>query len=304
MATGFLGVFGIDVAREGTQLVWQDQLIGVDAPCSGVKMLWTASFLAMTLNAIAGSGWIRTAVTCIASGGLALVANAVRTALLFAKEAAIVSLPDWMHEGIGLCVFGGLVLLLGRICAGHPDADRRAPVPPGNRSPGPRFETGAAVGLCLLVAGVPFLTPAPPATDATPAFPGWPSAWRGQGLEPLPMTEQEQAFARTFPGKIGVFTTGRETVIVRWVGRATRKLHSSADCLRAIGFQIEAQRPGHFLAYSPDGSVCRVKERIHEKDLTGSGRTWKEISAWFWSAALGSSEGPWWAVTVIQPVNG
>jgi len=34
--------------------------------------------------------------------------------------------------------------------------------------------------------------------------------------------------------------------------------------------------------------------------LDGRGGHWTDVSAWYWSALLGSSEGPWWALTVAE----
>ena len=48
-ATQLLNLFGFDVARSGVAMSWEGRTILVDAPCSWVRMLWTASFLACAL---------------------------------------------------------------------------------------------------------------------------------------------------------------------------------------------------------------------------------------------------------------
>jgi hypothetical protein len=140
-------------------------------------------------------------------------------------------------------------------------------------------------------------------------FPGWPASFEGAPLVPRELSAREAGFARSFPGRLGVFENGDRLVILRWVTGPTRKLHSSADCLRALGYGIEPRTLfatgegaenetwGRFTARR-DGSAWEVRERIYEAD----GRTggWSDVSAWYWSAALGSSEGPWWAVTVFE----
>jgi hypothetical protein len=41
-----------------------------------------------------------------------------------------------------------------------------------------------------------------------------------------------------------------------------------------------------------------VCERIHDG---GEGR-WTDTSAWFWASQYGG--GPWWAITVVTPIEG
>ncbi|MEM7603228.1 MAG: hypothetical protein AAF357_17685, partial [Verrucomicrobiota bacterium] len=126
------------------------------------------------------------------------------------------------------------------------------------------------------------------------SFPGWPETWEGKFLEQEELTPSEEAFASRFPGKIAVFTTGPEKVIIRWVTRPTRLLHSSADCLRASGFQVETERAGTFLASDEFGQYL-VNESIYNDT-----EKWREVSPWFWAATFKQTKGPWWAVTTIR----
>lgn len=307
VAEGSLRLLGLDVMREGVALLWQDQRIEVDVPCSGVRMLWTGLFFHGVLAAerrLALRTMLWLTPLCL---GLILAANVLRTVLLFFKESGLVVLPEWTHEGIGVLVFA---VLIGGLFAIH----RRLPMrveqvvrPPES----PLLRPGMALlaGVALVAAAVPLAARTPVATESNKVV--WPTQWNGLDLVPVALTEHEKSFAETFPGEIAVFRTAEgpfsKRLILRHVERATRKLHSSADCLRAAGCLLE-EKPGEFLANgerwsvwratAPEGGRFRVRERLHE--AADPERQWTDATGWFWSAALGRSEGPWWAVTVIE----
>lgn len=156
----------------------------------------------------------------------------------------------------------------------------------------------------LVAAGVPLW---PDGKVAAPTQAGefaWPRALVAAEWREQPLAEREARFAREFPGRIGVFATpdGR-TVVVRQVLRPTRKLHPAADCLRAVGYDIEA-RPLFSAADGVEWGACeatREGERVQVRErLEGAdGRRWTDVSAWFWSATLGGAGGPWWALTEL-----
>ena len=135
---------------------------------------------------------------------------------------------------------------------------------------------------------------------STPA--DWPTHFEGDPLIPLPLTEQETVFSASFPGAIGVFQAGQgRRVILRRVNRATRRLHDSATCLKASGYELtpsstEANGWTHFNAYKDDHSLS-VRARIQS---VNGGLTWSEASAWFWHATFHPGSGPWLAVTVLD----
>lgn len=102
---------GFAVAREGSALLVDGRLVIVDAPCSGVQMVWLGYF-----TACAVALWTR----CDDRGFLArlplvgvlvLAGNIVRNSLLVAFEAAGRPLAPWAHDGLGL-------LLLALVCGG------------------------------------------------------------------------------------------------------------------------------------------------------------------------------------------
>lgn len=122
-----LGLAGADVTLEGTCFRFHGRLVAVDAPCSGVRMLWTALFLAFVLAALARASWRRTAALALLAVVAALVGNALRAALLFWPEAGIVAVPAWFHDAAGLIVFALLAAVLVRVARRFRRAARCAP---------------------------------------------------------------------------------------------------------------------------------------------------------------------------------
>ena len=144
------------------------------------------------------------------------------------------------------------------------------------------------------------------AAEAAASFPGWPAQFEGRALTALPLSELEQRFQQNFPGRVGRFSDGRREVILRWVAEGSRKLHSASDCFKANGHGVTpqpihvaaGQRWSGFIA-AKAGRRLLVRERIHD----GAGAQWSDVSAWYWTAQLGRSTGPWWAVTVASTLE-
>lgn len=133
----------------------------------------------------------------------------------------------------------------------------------------------------------------------------WPAEFEGQPLRHLPLSTMERSFAAAFPGAIAHFQCGDRQVILRQANRATRKLHRSATCLRAAGFQtgpeaVERHGGTPWSAYraTRGGRTIRVREQIRASRDPGA--TWTDVSLWFWHASLHPDEGPWLAVTVLE----
>lgn len=134
----------------------------------------------------------------------------------------------------------------------------------------------------------------------------WPTHFRDQPLTQVPLGELEARFARRFPGAIARFTDGRQILIVRQVTRPTRQLHPAEDCFRAAGYRLERSQPmaddsgerWTCFVGEREGRRVNVCERIHDG---GTGQ-WTDTSAWFWAAQYGG--GPWWAITVVTPIEG
>lgn len=100
-----LRMAGYAVGAEGTALRWGDQIVLVDGPCSGIKMLWVGFVLAFALAAWRKLGNFR----CLAAAAITLVAvlagNVLRAAGLFFLETGIVEGPRWAHDGAGGVAF-------------------------------------------------------------------------------------------------------------------------------------------------------------------------------------------------------
>jgi hypothetical protein len=146
-----------------------------------------------------------------------------------------------------------------------------------------------------------------PATEGQ--FPGWPTHFEGRALTTLPLSERELRFGRGFPGRIGRFTDGRREIVLRLVTQETRMLHPAADCFRGLGYTIsplpvrldgEGRRWGVFEARRGEEHLL-VSERIYS---AADGGAWSDVSTWYWSALVGRSRGPWWAVTIASSPEG
>src|SRR4051812_5861316 len=102
---------GFEVAREGTTLLVDGRLVIVDAPCSGVQMVWLGYFTACAVALWAqrsDRGFVR---RLPAVGMLVLGGNILRNAVLVAFEGAGHPLAPWAHNAFGL-------LLLAPVCGG------------------------------------------------------------------------------------------------------------------------------------------------------------------------------------------
>jgi hypothetical protein len=167
-----------------------------------------------------------------------------------------------------------------------------------------------SVGVFLVACGLAALVPLPGARSApasTAEFPGRPSHFEGRPLRELSLGPTEKRFAIDFPGRIGRFTDGEREVVIRWVSSETRKLHPAVDCFRGVGYSVTptplsidaaGSRWGTFVATRGDERL-EVRERVYD----ASGHHWTDVSAWYWAAALGKSDGPWWAITVASTRN-
>jgi hypothetical protein len=298
-----LGLLGLDAERTGTLLQWRDHTVGVDAACSGVKMLWTTLFTAAALAARDGLGGKRTVLLLGLGLGLVVLLNGVRSSILFFPEAHLVNWPEWTHEGIGVGLFVMAAASLAALASRMGQGITRPVIPPPLPLPRPMVHAwGSAVVLSALLA-IGHRSPDLPERSQAPVE--WPSWFEGERLRPVPFCEAEARFAAGFPGQMNVFrSTSNRTVIFRRLFRASRELHSSADCLQASGYTMhpvpawkddEGRLWGRYEASGP-GPVRRVRELITD----GHGLTFQDPSSWFWPALLGQSTGPWTAITVME----
>lgn len=318
---------GVTASAAGTTLTWAGERVIVDAPCSGIQMLWTGLFCAAALACWHRLGTRRTFRLAQIAAFTVFVANVLRAALLFFTESGNWPAPAWAHEGIGLALFGcaAIVILFaaerlaqhdrgggGRGGAQMEEEGRSEPVSlaPAAR---PELLLFALVLACSAPAwSALILSHARAATagDIAAQFPGWQAApvdpLVSSNWTQLPPDAREARFARDFPGKIGVFAgDDGVTYVIRWLSQPTRKLHPAAYCLRALGYDT-THRPIH---QKSDGSTWSATDatlgghsfRVRERIMGAGGHAWTDVSAWYWNAALGRSSGPWWTITELHP---
>lgn len=326
-STAVLGLFGFVASRQGSAMQVDGHLVIVDAPCSGVQMVWMAYFCACAVAAWRGLP-DRVFVRRLAFvGGIVLVANIARNSMLVGLEARGATAGPWLHDAIGL-------VLLGLVCAAVIAVMARAAAAPtagaawasllGRRA---AFAQGAARPHVFPADGVPLrgrmaaalvamllacaLLPMAASATATAHLDGGgseaPREWRGRPLRPLALDAVEARFAAHFPGRIERLTDDISVLVWREVRTPTRMLHPATDCYRGLGYRIEEARLERdaeaklwrcFVARR-DGRAVRVCERIED----AAGTAFTDASSWFWAAALGNSTGPWQALTVATPLG-
>jgi len=76
----------------------------------------------------------------------------------------------------------------------------------------------------------------------------------------------------------------------------------TTDCFQGVGYEVsplpmrvdEAGARWSCFAATRGEERLRVCERIYDE----TGRSWTDVSAWYWAAAMGTqTRAPWWAVT-------
>jgi exosortase/archaeosortase family protein len=113
-----LGASGIEAQRSGASMLVRGHLVIVDAPCSGVQLVWMAYFCACAVAALGSvrDGLLLRRLPFI--GGIVLVGNVLRNSVLVALESRPAGLSGALHEAIGLAalalVCGAVVLLVTR----------------------------------------------------------------------------------------------------------------------------------------------------------------------------------------------
>jgi hypothetical protein len=123
----------------------------------------------------------------------------------------------------------------------------------------------------------------PSQTHQTPPPAPWPTRFDGKSLTPLQPAPGDEAFTRNFPGHVARFSDGHHQILLRQVTSATRALHPSRDCFRAIGYAIEPApmtkapdgQPRACFTAKRDGSSLHICEEIRD----AKGVSYPEISA-------------------------
>lgn len=111
-----LRIAGFGVVTEGTCLNWAGQLIWIDAPCSGIKMLWAGMFLTFTLLCLYELPAFKSVLLVLLAFAVIIGANVFRAVALFYLEAGVLRMPWWGHEYAGVIAFvleaAGIVSIL------------------------------------------------------------------------------------------------------------------------------------------------------------------------------------------------
>jgi len=100
-----LRIAGFAVVAEGTCLNWSGQLIWIDAPCSGIKMLWVGLFLTFVVLCFHELPLRKTLLLMPLVGSVIMAANVFRAVALFYIEAGVLDFPSWSHEYAGVVAF-------------------------------------------------------------------------------------------------------------------------------------------------------------------------------------------------------
>src|SRR5215216_1304813 len=100
-----LRMSGCVVIPEGTCLNWAGKLIGIDAPCSGIKMRWVGLFLTFLVLCLYELPLLKTFLLLPLVGVVILATNVFRAVALFYIEAGVLNAPSWGHEYAGVIAF-------------------------------------------------------------------------------------------------------------------------------------------------------------------------------------------------------
>lgn len=114
LSTWLLQGLGMAAERSGSSMTVQGRLIVVDAPCSGVQMVWMAYFCACAVAAFSGLRDRQLLARLPWVGLLVLVGNVVRNSVLVALEAQHEQVSEAVHQGVGLVV---LVMVCAAVVA-------------------------------------------------------------------------------------------------------------------------------------------------------------------------------------------
>lgn len=301
-ATAFLlKLNGFMVVREGVCLHFGEKLIWIDAPCSGVKMLWTGFFLTAVLSTFYRFNLAKSVIAFAIAFAIILVGNIFRATGLFYLEAEIVKMPAFAHEGIGVVCFIltciGIVAALQKLRPTIKSAENKA-----SSISHHKFSIVFLLA-CLAAFIVPFWGHRTSNTVQLKSV-EFPKTLADRELQQLELTEREKYFLEDFPGEVKRFTDGEREIIIRFVTEATRKLHPSADCFSAIGYQIKPlplkidEKNNRWACFSAkkDADNLKICERIY----TESGDSWTDVSSWYWSALSDVNTNGYWAITVAE----
>jgi exosortase/archaeosortase family protein len=121
LSTWLLRAGGWAAERSGAAMQVDGRLVIVDAPCSGVQMVWMAWFCACAVGAfgdVSDRRWLRRLPWI---GVVVLAGNVLRNSVLVALEASG-DVPEAVHQGIGLAVLAVVCAAVVVLIRGGRDA--------------------------------------------------------------------------------------------------------------------------------------------------------------------------------------
>lgn len=301
-ASFLLKLNGFVVIRDGVGLNFGEKTIWIDAPCSGIKMLWTGFFLTALLITIWRLNLLKSLLAFVIALVIILTGNIFRATGLFYLEAEIVRMPQFAHEGIGVVSFiftcVGIVFALQKLRGESKIVKKENyPIKPS------RFLSVIFFLSCLSAIYVQTGTVKriQPLVSNSVQFP---NVFENKQLQELGLTEIEEYFMEDFPGIVKRFSDGEREIIIRFVQEATRKLHSPADCFAGNGYQIKPLplkfdgENNRWSCFSAEKGEKRLK--VCERIFSGNGENWTDVSAWYWSALSDENTDGYWAITVAE----
>lgn len=112
LSAGLLTLGGLTVRASGTTLLWAGERVVVDAPCSGIHMLWTGLLIAALLACWQRLDWRNTLRLLHRASLIVFVANILRATMLFCLETGLWPTAPWAHESVGLALFAAAAITI------------------------------------------------------------------------------------------------------------------------------------------------------------------------------------------------
>lgn len=103
---------GFEVSVEGTALFLNGTTVMVDAPCAGVKMLWTGLYFNFLLSSLLLLRPARAWYAYMSSSLCIFIGNVCRSLLLSLVESDLVKLSIDVHDLVGIVVFAFVALAI------------------------------------------------------------------------------------------------------------------------------------------------------------------------------------------------
>ena len=124
LSTWALQLGGLAAERSGSAMQVEGRLVIVDAPCSGVQMVWMAYFCACAVAWWFGLDERRFLKRLAGVGAIVLLGNVLRNSVLVVLEARQPNVPALLHEGIGLAVLALVCASVAGLMHGGRNAHR------------------------------------------------------------------------------------------------------------------------------------------------------------------------------------